>query len=81
MQVISLIWGMMSILGMFIAFIPFLGWLNWGVVPFSIAGLVVSIVAIATARSGKGMAIAGATMCLIAILLGTLRLQIGCGII
>jgi len=80
MQVISLIWGIASIFGMFIAFIPLLGWLNWGVVPFSIAGLVVSIIAIATARGNKGLAVAGATLCLIAILLGALRLQIGCGI-
>ena len=46
--------------------------LIWGVVPFSFVGLVVSIVAIATARGSKGMAVAGATLCLVAILLGAL---------
>lgn len=81
MQVISLLWGILSILGMFISFIPLLGWLNWGVIPFAIAGMIISIIAIASARGGKGLAVTGATLCLIAIILGTLRLKIDCGII
>ena len=54
MQVLSLIWGILSIFGMFIGFLPLLGWLNWGNIPFAVAGLIISIIATANARDYKG---------------------------
>ena len=79
MQVLSLIWGILAIVGMFIALLPFLGWMNWGNIPFAIAGLVASIVATATAKGSNGMGIVGIVLCSIAILWGAIRLKAGGG--
>src|SRR5262249_22255616 len=43
MQVLSLIWGLLALLGMFIGIIPCLGALNWLNIPFAVAGLIVSL--------------------------------------
>ena len=59
MQVIALIVSILAIIGMFFGFSPFLGWMNWGVIPVAIIGLILSIIALATSKKGKGMAIAG----------------------
>lgn len=80
MQVLSLLWGILSIIAMLIAFIPFLGWLNWLVIPFAVVGLVISIVVTATAKGPRGLAIAGVALCSIAIVLGATRLSLGGGI-
>lgn len=81
MQVVSLVWGILAALGMLVAFFPCLGALNWINIPFSLAGLVVSIVTVATTREPrKGAAIAGLVLCALAVLLGGLRLLIGGGV-
>ena len=80
MQILSLIWGILSIIAMLIAFLPFLGWMNWLVIPFAVIGLVISIIATATAKGPRGLAIAGIALCSIAILLGAIRLSLGGGI-
>jgi hypothetical protein len=81
MQVLGLIWGILAILGMFIATIPFLGWLNWGNIPFAFVGLIISCVATAIAKGSKGMGIAGIVLCCIAIIWGAVRLKAGWGIL
>ena len=81
MQVLGLVWGILSVIGMFIAFIPLLGWLNWLVIPFAVVGLVISIIATANAKQERGLAIAGIVMCSIAILFGAIRLAMGGGIL
>lgn len=81
MQAISLIMGILVMMGAFVAFLPFLGWMNWGVVPFAVIGLVIGIVATATAKQDRGVGIAGITLCVIAIFIGTGRLIIGFGVI
>ncbi|MEK7407570.1 MAG: hypothetical protein AAB225_21030 [Acidobacteriota bacterium] len=82
MQVLSLVWGILALLGMFVAFFPCLGALNWINIPFAFAGLVVSIIALATSRDArKGTAIAGLVLCAIAVLLGGIRLLAGGGIV
>ena len=80
MQIAALIVSILAIVGMFFGFIPFLGWMNWGVIPVAIIGLILSIIAVATAKNNKGMAIAGLVMCPIAIIVGAFRLFIGGGI-
>ena len=80
-SVIILIWGILSFLGMFIASVPFLGWLNWGVIPFSLVGVALGIVDISKSKRASRLTIAGVILCSIAILAGVIRLQIGCGII
>lgn len=81
MNVAGLVMGILSIMGMFVAFIPFLGWMNWGIIPFAVVGLVVSIVGVAVSSDNRGAGVAGIILCAIAILGGGIRLIIGCGII
>jgi hypothetical protein len=81
MQILSLIWGILAIIGMLIAFFPCLGWLNWANIPFSGVGLIISIIALATYKDGnKGGSIAGTVCCGIAIIFGIIRLVVGGGI-
>ena len=45
MQILSLVWGILAILGLGVAFVPCLGSLNWLNIPFAVVGLIISIVA------------------------------------
>jgi len=79
MQFIGLLFGIFSIMGMFIAFLPLLGWMNWGVIPFAIAGLAISIIGIATARKSNRLGVAAIVLCGISIVIGAFRLNLGGG--
>ncbi|HEY93423.1 MAG TPA: hypothetical protein G4O15_00600 [Dehalococcoidia bacterium] len=81
MQVVALIFSILAVTGMFFGFLPFLGWMNWGVIPVAIIGFILSIIALATSKKDRGMAIAGLVMCPIAIIVGSIRLFIGGGIL
>ena len=50
MQIVSLVWGVLALLGMVIAFLPCLGALNWFNIPFAGVGLILSIIALATSK-------------------------------
>ena len=81
MQILSLIWGILAIVGMIIGFFPCLGSLNWLNVPFSGIGLIISVIALTmTKEENKGGAIAGIVCCGIAVFFGIIRLIIGGGI-
>lgn len=80
MQVVGLIWGILSIIGMFIFFLPFLGAFNWLNIPFALVGLIISLIGTATAKGNRGTGVAGIILCLIAVVVGVLRLKMGCGI-
>jgi hypothetical protein len=79
MQFLGLLIGIFSIMGMFIAFLPLLGWMNWGVIPLAIAGLAISVIGIATASRSNRLGIAAIVLCCTAILVGIIRLNIGGG--
>jgi hypothetical protein len=82
MQTISLIWGILAILGLGVAFVPCLGSLNWLNIPFSIVGLVISIIAAAQGPpGGKGASIAGIVLNSLAIFFGAIRLLLGGGVV
>jgi hypothetical protein len=83
MQVLSLIMGILAIIGMFVGFFPCLGALNWLNIPFSMVGLIISIIALATAgkEESKGGSIAGIICCAIAMFFGLIRLIVGGGIV
>ncbi|PJK08028.1 hypothetical protein CO614_09035 [Lysobacteraceae bacterium NML120232] len=76
MGVLALIWGICAILGMMLAMIPLLGWLNWLVIPFAIIGLIISAIGMSGTR-GNNTAAAGLILCLIATVLGGIRLVLG----
>ena len=79
MQVAGLILGLISIVGMFVFFLPLLGALNWLNIPFAITGLIISVLSILNSER-KGIGIAGIILCSVAIVVGIGRLKIGCGI-
>ncbi|MFC1918007.1 hypothetical protein ACFLXH_05065 [Chloroflexota bacterium] len=79
MQVIGLILGLISIVGMFVFFLPLLGALNWLNIPLAIIGFIISLLSIIHAER-KGIGIAGIILCSVAIVVGIGRLKIGCGI-
>ena len=82
MQIVSLVWGILSVLGLGVAFIPCLGSLNWLNIPFAMVGLVVSIIAASKAPRGQnGAAIAGIVLNALAILFGGIRLMLGGGVV
>lgn len=80
MQMLSLVWGVLAILGLGVAFVPCLGSLNWINIPFAIVGLIIGIAA--KNQPGKGgAATAGIILNGLAIVLGVLRLILGGGIL
>jgi hypothetical protein len=82
MQVLSIVWGILAVIGMFVAFLPCFGSMNWINIPFSAIGLILSIVALVTAKTPKkGMSIAGIVLCGIAVLFGIIRLMAGGGLV
>ena len=82
MQVISLIWGILALIGMFIGLIPCVGALNWLNIPFAICGLIVSLIAHSSAPRGyRNSSLTGIILCAIAIVIGAKRLIMGGGII
>jgi hypothetical protein len=68
---------------MLIGFVPFLGALNWLLIPFAVIGAIVSAVALGTApaEAGKGKSIAGLIGCGLAAIFGFIRLVVGVGIV
>ena len=82
MQTLCLIWGILAIIGLGVGFFPCLGWMNWGNIPFSGIGLIISVIALARKEEEKkGGSIAGVICCGIAILFGIIRLIIGFGVV
>ena len=79
LSILSLIWGILAILGMVIGFIPCFGSINYLNIPFAVFGLLFSVLALILS-SEKEYAIAGCVLCGVAILLGTIRLVLGFGI-
>lgn len=82
MGLISLLWGIFSLMLMTLFFIPLLGWGNWFVIPFAVAGLIIAAIAIAvTAPGRRGRAKAGLILNGLVILVGVFRLGLGGGVI
>jgi hypothetical protein len=81
-RVIGLLWGLLALLGMLLAFIPFWGAVNWLNIPFAVVGLVWSVIAYAISPAGKrGAATVGIVLCAAAAGLGLIRLILGGGVV
>ena len=66
MQLISLIWGILAVLGMIVALFPCLGALNWLLLPFAGVGIIISALAFGSAgHKPKGASTAGLVCCVI----------------
>lgn len=82
MQLISLTWGILAVIGMIVGFIPCLGSLNWLNIPFSGIGVIISGIAMANAGNRpKGSCIAGLICCIVALFFGIIRLIMGGGVV
>ncbi len=82
MQVLSLIWGILAVIGWLTASMPCLGSLNWISIPFATIGLIISIVTYVNEKvMPKGMALAGIIMCGIAMIFSVFRLIAGGGVV
>jgi hypothetical protein len=78
MQLVGLIWGILAVIGLGVAFIPCLGALNWLNIPFAVVGLVISAVGASNALPGqRGTANAGIFLNAAAVVLGMIRLVMG----
>ncbi len=81
MQVLSLVWGILAILGMLVGFFPCFGALNWLNIPFSGIGIIISGIALGTAgEQPKNSSIAGLVCCIVALFFGIIRLVLGGGV-
>jgi hypothetical protein len=72
MKIVGLIFGILASVGLLLGFIPFLGWLNWFNIPFAVLGLIISLIT----KSGSGR-----ILCLLALVLGIIRLMLGGGLV
>jgi hypothetical protein len=71
-NLISIIIGIVALLCAAIAFIPFLGWANWAIIPLAIVGA--GIGQLSPSKTGRNLN-------LIVIVIGAIRLSLGGGII
>ena len=82
MGLLSLLWGLVSIVWMIVAFIPLLGWGNWFMIPFAGMGAILAGIAFAmTTPANRGRAKTALILNGIAVIVGVIRLQMGGGII
>lgn len=82
MGLISLLWGIVAMVLMFVGLVPLLGWSNWLVIPFAGVGAIIAAIGIMLTSSEKrGRAKAGLVLNAIVIVVAAVRLSIGGGII
>jgi hypothetical protein len=72
LNVASLIIGVIALLFAVVAFLPFLGWANWLIIPLALIGAAVGM----ASRSNSGR-----NLNLFVIVVGVLRLMLGGGIL
>ena len=70
-NLVSLIIGFVALVCAVVAFLPFLGWANWLIIPLAIIGAAVGMISRGTA---------GRNLNLLVIVIGVLRLMIGGGL-
>ena len=71
LNIISLLIGLGTLVLALFAFIPFLGWANWVIIPFAVVGLALG--AMSDSNAGRNLNI-------VVIAVGALRLMLGGGI-
>ena len=82
MGIISILWGIVALVWMALAFIPLLGWGNWFMIPFAVVGAIIAAIAYAlTSPQNRGRAKAGLVINLVAVVVGAVRLSLGGGLL
>ena len=72
MNAVSIIFGVIALLGALVGFIPLLGWINWLIIPLAVVGLVCGL--IARENGGRNVNI-------VVLVLAVVRLSLGGGIL
>lgn len=72
MNLVSVVIGIIALLGALVGFLPLVGWLNWLVIPVAVVGLVVGL--LARERSGRNVNA-------VVLALAVARLAIGGGVL
>lgn len=72
LNLISLLIGVISLILVVVAFIPFLGAFNWLVVPFAVVGLALG--AMSKSQAGRNLNI-------VVVVIGVVRLMLGGGVL
>lgn len=81
MGLISVLWGIVAMIWMVLALIPFLGWGNWFLIPFAAVGAIIAAIGVLFTRSGnRGRAKTGLVLNGIVIVVGIFRLMLGGGV-
>ncbi len=81
-QKVSLAWGIIAVMAMIIGLFPCFGMFNWINIPFSGVGLIIGILSfISSIGKSKIGPVIGIVLCIIAMLVGIIRLFIGFGVI
>jgi hypothetical protein len=72
---IALVWGILSIIGMALGFVPSLTAWSWVNLPFAVLGASVGIASIFVRKiGGSKFAVIGIALCMVASIVGLLRL-------
>lgn len=82
MGLISVVWGIVAMLWMVLAFIPLLGWGNWFMIPFAVVGAIIAAIGMAlSSPANRGRAKTGLVLNVVAIVVGAIRLSLGGGLL
>jgi DNA-directed RNA polymerase subunit RPC12/RpoP len=81
LQWIVLAWGIISFAVMGIALMPLMGMLNWINIPFAALGVIMGFVTLFAARARKWPCFVGTALCLLAVVVGSMRIIFGVGFI
>lgn len=72
LNLVSIIIGLVALLFAAVAFVPFLGWANWLIIPLAVIGAAVGMMSRGTA---------GRNLNILVIIVGVVRLMLGGGIL
>lgn len=81
MGLVSIIWSLFAFVFMLLGLIPLLGWLNWAVIPFALAGVVIAALGIAGSKERNTRARMGLVLNAVVAIIATFRLMLGGGLI
>lgn len=74
---IAFVWGILAIVGMGVGFFPWLAAWSWVNLPFAVLGASVGIASIFTGKDGgTKSAVIGIALCMVASIVGLLRLVV-----
>lgn len=68
LNLVSILIGILALVGAALAFIPLLGWINWFIIPVAIVGLGVGVAS--KSKGGRNLNIAVVIICILRLMLG-----------